>query len=151
MAYENIAEQTLIEHGMLKHITDGLRTAIRWAPEGGDIGRQLSTVRFIAQSLQRHLDHLLALEEYDGYMDAVITAVPQLSKRVEALRQEHDQFRSLTRRAVHDLEHASPAAPASFTKLCKDLLDLLQKLEEHDHKETALLHEALARDGGGEG
>jgi hemerythrin-like domain-containing protein len=108
-------------------------------------------VRFIAQSLQRHLHHLLALEEYDGYMDVVLTQSPHLGKQVDALRKEHDQFRTMASRLVHRLEQVSPADPTTFAKLCDECLVLLQKLEEHSKTETDLLQEALEREGGGEG
>jgi hypothetical protein len=63
MTNQDIAQQISIEHGMLKHITDALRLALGWQMEGDDLSRKLSTVRFISQSLQRHLEHLMALEE----------------------------------------------------------------------------------------
>ena len=59
MPHKNITEQMLVEHEMLKHIMDGLRAAIGWKLEGDDLSRKLSTISFIAQALQRHLDHLL--------------------------------------------------------------------------------------------
>ena len=58
MPYTDIAQQTVVEHGLLKSITDSLRLAIGWRPQGGDVSRKLSTVRFVAQSLQRALPDL---------------------------------------------------------------------------------------------
>ena len=46
----------------------------------------MSTLRFITQSLQRHLERVLALEEYDGYMDLVLHESPRLSNTVAALK-----------------------------------------------------------------
>jgi hemerythrin-like domain-containing protein len=151
MAHDNIAEQTLVEHEMLKHISDGLRRAISWQAEGDDLVRKLSTIRFIAQSLQRHLDHLLALEEYDGYMDAVFTSNPHFHKQVVALRLEHDEFRKGTEHVVHGLENVAPTEQAAFDTVCTELEALLEKLDEHTKKEVRLLQEAFERDGGGEG
>jgi hemerythrin-like domain-containing protein len=151
MADADIAQQTLVEHGMLKHITDALRLAIGWELKDGDVQRKLSTVRFIARCLQRHLEHLFALEEHDGYMDAVLRHGPHLSKRVSALRQEHDQFRQALPRLVGRLEQLSPTDPMALGSVCDDLLALLQRLDEHSRQEANLLQEALAREGGGEG
>jgi hypothetical protein len=151
MAHENIAEQTLVEHEMLKHITDGLRRAIGWQTDGEDLVRKLSTIRFIAQSLQRHLDHLLALEEYDGYMDAVFKLSPHLRRNVHALRQEHDEFRKATEHVVHGLENVTPTEADMFHSVCGELLALLEQLDNHTRNEVALLQEAFERDGGGEG
>jgi len=151
MAHKNLTEQMLVEHEMLKHIMDGLRAAIGWKLDGDDLSRKLSTISFIAQALQRHLDHLLTLEEYDGYMDAVVNLSPQLSRRVDALRLEHDQFRKATRVAVYRLEHASTTDRTVFHNVCEDLLALLEKLNAHTGKEMTLLQEAFQRDSGGEG
>jgi hemerythrin-like domain-containing protein len=151
MADHNIAEQMLVEHGMLKHIVEGLRAALGWESEGDDFSRKLHTVRFIARCLQRHLDHMLTLEEYDGYMDAVVNLSPQLSRRVDALRQEHDQFRKATLRIVHRLENVLPTDQSTFRNVCEELLALLDALDHHRRKEGDVLQEAFGKDGGGEG
>jgi len=151
MTNQDIAQQISIEHGMLKNITDALRLALGWQMQGDDLSRKLSTVRFISQSLQRHLEHLMALEEYDGYMDMVAESTPHLARRVDGLRQEHDQLRRLVNRIVPRLERTSHSDHAEVGKLCVELVGLVDKLDEHNKKETALLQEALGRDGGGEG
>ena len=55
------SQQAVIEHGLLRHLVDGLRAALDWQADGGDGARKLSTVRVIGQSFQRHLERLLAL------------------------------------------------------------------------------------------
>jgi hemerythrin-like domain-containing protein len=151
MTNQDIAQQISIEHGMLKNITDALRLALGWQMQGDDLSRKLSTVRFISQSLQRHLEHLMALEEYDGYMDMVAESTPHLARRVDGLRQEHDQLRRIVNRTVPRLERVSHSDHAEVDRLCAELVGLVDKLDEHNKKETALLQEALGRDGGGEG
>jgi len=151
MTNNNIADQMVVEHEMLKHIVDGLRLAIGLKPEGDNFSRKLHTVHFIALSLQRHLDHMLALEEGDGYMDAVVKLSPQLGRRVDALRQEHDQFRQASRQVLHRLEAVAPTDQAGFRNACDEVLALLKKLEAHTSKEVKLVQEAFGRDGGGEG
>jgi hemerythrin-like domain-containing protein len=151
MTNQDIAQQISIEHGMLKNINDALRLALGWQMQGDDLSRKLSTVRFISQSLQRHLEHLMALEEYDGYMDMVAESTPHLARRVDGLRNEHDQLRRVVNRIVPRLERASHSDHAEVDKLCEELVGLVDKLDEHNKKETALLQEALGRDGGGEG
>jgi len=151
MAHDTLAEQMVVEHGMFKHIIDGLQLAIHWQPDGDDIARKLSTIRFISQSLQRHLDRLLALEEYDGYMETVVKVSPQLGKRVDALRREHDQFRKTSHRVLHRLENVSPTDQAAFRDVCAELLTFLADLDKHTQKEVHLLQEAFERDSGGEG
>jgi hemerythrin-like domain-containing protein len=151
MAHDDISQQTLIEHGMLKHITEALRLAIGWKLDGGNAARKLSTVRFITRSLQRHLDHQWALEESDGYMDAALSLSPHLSKRVNALKKEHEEFRRIVPETVDRLEQIAPADHTALENVCSQLLALLQKLDDHTRKETALLQEAFEREGGGEG
>jgi hypothetical protein len=145
------SQQALIEHGLLRHLVDGLRATLAWQADGGDFGRKLSTLRFIGQSLQRHLEHLLALEENDGYLDGVAAVSPRLGRRVDALRAEHDGLRDATRRAVQRLGQVAPQDGAEFAAVCGDLANLLDRVEEHSRQEVALLQEAFDRDIGGEG
>jgi hemerythrin-like domain-containing protein len=151
MANSSIAEQMVVEHEMLKSIVDGLRQAIGLKPERDSFARKLHTIHFLAQSLQRHLDHLLTLEECDGYMDAVVNLCPQLGRQVDTLRQEHDQFRKASRQVVHGLETVAPTDQKTFRNVCDEALSLLNKLDDHTRKEADLVQEAFGRDSGGEG
>lgn len=123
---QEMAQQTLVENEFLKLLMESLRTTLAWKVQGNDFSRKLSTLRFVAQSFQRHLERVFSLEEYDGYMNLVSKKSPRLSRTVDALRMEHDQFRIGIRRIVHGLEHVSPTNQASFDSLCADLLVLLQ-------------------------
>jgi len=151
MADETIAEQMVVEHEILKHINAGLRLAISLKSEGNEFSRKLHTIHFSAMSLQRHLDHLLTLEECDGYMDAVVTLSPQLARQVDTLRQEHDQFRGASHQVLRHLENVAPNDQATFRNVCDEVLALLKKLEEHTRKEVVLVQETFGRDCGGEG
>jgi hypothetical protein len=84
-------------------------------------------------------------------MDVVALQTPHLARRVDALRREHDQFRQTVSHLVPRLERVAPPDRAEFDKLCGELLGFVARLDEHGRKEAALLHEAFARDGGGEG
>jgi len=145
---EDIAQQTKLESRLLRTIMEGIRQALVWETRGADIGRKLTTLRFITQSLQRHLEHLLTLEEFDGYMDFVVKTCPRLAKTVDVLRQDHDGFRKSLRRIVHRLERASPADSGNFVDICADMDEFLDKLQEHDRTETKLLQEAMSVEGG---
>jgi hypothetical protein len=150
MNRQDIAEQTMVENGLLRTIMEGIRTTTAWKVKGTDLTRKLTTLRFICQSLQRHLDHLLTLEEFDGYMDFVRATRPEFTRTVEALRLDHDNFRDGIRRLVHRLERASPADTCGFVDICADTDDFLTKIEAHTKTETKLLQEAFARAEGGE-
>jgi hypothetical protein len=146
----DLSQQAMIEHGLLRYLVDGLRVALGWQADGADCSRKLSTVRFISQSFQRHLERLLALEENDGYLDDVAALSPQLGRQVDALRGEHDRLREATRGAVRRLEQVPPDG-AAFAGICADLVAVLDRVEEHSRKEVKLLQEAFDRDIGGEG
>ena len=147
----DIAQQTVVENGMLKLLIEGLRSALAWKVTNDAFSRKLSSVRFITQSFQRHLERLMALEEYDGYMDRLKKKAPQLTRAVSDLKKEHEIFRTGIRRILHGLEHVSSTDYATFAHLCDELLTLLQTLDEHSKKETDLYHEAFEQDAGGEG
>jgi hemerythrin-like domain-containing protein len=151
MAENTIAEQLVVEQDMLQSIIEGLRRAIGLPPEGTDFSRKRHTIHFVALSLQRHLDHLLTLEECDGYMDAVVTLSPHRARQVEALRQEHQQFRRAAQQVLRGLDQVAPNDPTTFRNVCEEVLALLNRLEEHTRKEVALVQETFGRDGGGEG
>src|SRR5271166_3255072 len=104
---QEIAQQTLGETYILKRLMEGLRATVAWKIQGNDFSRKLSTLRFIVRSFQGHLDRLFALEEYDGYMDLVNKRAPRLSKTVDALKLDHDEFRGGVRRIALGQERIS--------------------------------------------
>jgi hypothetical protein len=151
MDHQDVARQTQVEQELLGHIIQVVRISAGWQVPGPDASRKLSTLRFVSQSFQRHLEHLLTLEEFDGYMDVVKTAAPRLGRLTEALKSEHDAFRGRTRMLVQRLERLPATEVKTLDGLCGELLDLLTRVEEHNAKETALIQEAIHQDDGGEG
>ena len=122
------------------------------AGAGPDASRKLSTLRFVAGSFQRHLERLLALEEYDGYMGLVRATSPRLGRAADTLRVEHEHFRSEARRVVQRLERLPGSDREALERVGADLLALLAQIESHSEKEMTLVHEAFGQDeGGGEG
>ena len=150
MDRQDVARQTQVEHEMLKLIMEGLRVTAGWQVHGPDASRKLSTLRFIAQSFQRHLERLLALEEHD-YLGLVRACAPRLVRAADALRAEHEHFRAEAGRVVRRLERLPGTDAAALGPVCADLLALLGQVESHSERETALVHEAFGQDEGGEG
>ena len=146
-----ISEQVLVEHKTLAHIVSALRATIDWNYQGADLTRKIGSLRFVSQSLQRHLKHLMDLEEEDGYMAVVLESRPELKDEVEALRQEHVHFRTGINRILNRLKKVAPTDHPTVTKISDELLALLEKLNAHSHKETGLIQHALLEDEGGEG
>lgn len=151
MNLDEIAQQAAIEHEMLKHIAAALRATMQWKLSGDDVSRKLGSLRFISQSFQRHLDHVMTLEEYDGYMNVVTESYPELTDRTEKLRCDHDRFRDSLARINYRLERVSPADVAAFEETCSAINALLDEINDHNQRETALIQEAFLEDMGGEG
>jgi hemerythrin-like domain-containing protein len=151
MQLDEIAKQAAIEHEMLKHIAAALRATMQWEPTGDDISRKLGSLRFISQSFRRHLDHVMALEEFDGYMNVVTESYPEYTERTEKLRCDHDRFRVTLGRISYRLERISPADVAGFQETCASLAKLLEEINDHNQRETELIQEAFFDDVGGEG
>src|SRR3979490_1730453 len=89
----NVVNQTRVEKEMLKLLIEGLRNTLAWKIYGEDLSRKLSTLKFVMRSFQNHTEPLMRLEERDCYMDIVLEKHPHLSKAVDALRNDHDEFR----------------------------------------------------------
>jgi hypothetical protein len=152
MDRHDVARQTKVEHELLQHLIQGLRATVAWQVPGPDASRKLSTLRFIGQSFQRHLEHLLAVEEYECYMGLVLQSTPRLGRSIDALKAQHEHFRTEAPRIVLRLERLSNTDLIALSQVCDDLLALLGQIEEHNRKEMALIQEAFKQDeGGGEG
>jgi hemerythrin-like domain-containing protein len=149
--HKAMSEQVLVEHEVLAHIVSALRATVDWKYQGADLTRKIGSLRFVGQSLQRHLKHLMGLEEHDGYMSAILESHPELNDEVEALRQEHGQFRKALSRILTRLRLVKPTDHSNLAEISDELLALLKKLDEHSHKETGLIQHALLKEEGGEG
>jgi hypothetical protein len=151
MQTNHAQQQAMVEHAMLKHIANALRVTLDWKVDQGDFSRPLSSLRFVSQSLQRHLDRMMTLEECDGYMDEVVEASPHLAEKVKILKQDHERFRHSVRQIVSRLERLSPNDLPGFTRSCGAIRELLSQLDEHAASEMAVIQEAYCRDEGGYG
>jgi len=148
----SIVRHTEVEHETIAHIRDAVRDAINNPAEGTeDLSRKISSVRFVAQSFQRYLERMLALEEHDGYMAVICETRPNFETKVQALRQDHERFRSQIRQIIPGLERVTAQQPDVFSSICSALLELVNGVTKHNAKEATLLHEALIQDVGGEG
>jgi hemerythrin-like domain-containing protein len=151
MDAHDITAQTRVEHELLHHLIQGLRSTLAWRVQEPDASRKLSTLRFVAQSFQRHLERLLALEEYDGYMGLLGHEAPRLGRATDVLRGEHEHFRTEARRIVQQLERLPATDLPALAQVSDDLLALVCGIDDHSKKEIALIQETFGRDEGGEG
>jgi len=151
MEHQGLAQRTFVEQNMLRQLMDALRVTLAREERAGDSRERLSTLRFIVQSFQRHLERMMSLEEDDGYLGWVVDENPRLDRVVAALRDEHDRLRNAMQHVLIRLGRVSAENRADMDPVCEELFDLLRMLDEHREKEGGLLQEAVTRDGGGEG
>lgn len=147
----NYAALSLMEHQILQHVKDALRITLGWDVRSVGLARKVSSVQFTMQSLRRHLDRVMGLEEEDGYMASVREAKPNLYDRVANLRLEHQEFRRALDSLMPALEKASPSDEERFDEVCAELNAFLARIDRHDKQETELLQTAFYEDIGGEG
>ncbi|HVX15220.1 MAG TPA: hypothetical protein VHC22_28765 [Pirellulales bacterium] len=140
-------QQALFEHQLLAHIADALRTTIDWALHRQDCSSRLPSLRFIANSFHRHLEHILALEEREGYLPAIDSHRHlDLRGQVETLRAEHDDFRGRLQLAVERLEAVAPADYLTVGEVCTGLMALLDEINDHNRREMLLIEVVRERD-----
>ena len=147
---ETLAKQALVEHETLNHVMDALRITLAWQVPQRDLAAKVSSVRFMAQSFDRHLNRLMDLEEDGGYLQSARERQPHLWNRFEKRRTEHESFRETFRLLLPSLERVSSEDETLFNNLCHELRDLLGRVDVHSKAETALLQEAFLLEVGGE-
>lgn len=146
-----IAAQTLMEHRTLEYVKQALRVTLQWDVDSVGPERKLSSVRFIAESLQRHLARLMELEESGGYMQAVVEEKPHLADQIVRLRADHEAFRRELAAMSPHIWDDGVLADDELRQVGDSLLKFLGQLDEHDRRETNLIQIAFCEDDGGEG
>jgi hemerythrin-like domain-containing protein len=139
----SLAHQTLIEHQMLDHVKDALRVTLQSNVSLVTLASKLSSVQFMAQSFERHLARLFALEEEGGYLAMVRERRPELYERVVALRKEHAEFRAALENILHGFDALGNEDQQAFHVLCDSLTALLERIDAHDAREVELLEQVL--------
>ncbi|MEX0586874.1 MAG: hypothetical protein WD176_09525 [Pirellulales bacterium] len=149
--YKTRAAQCLVEHQIIQHVKEALRLTLAWEVDAVGAARKLSSIQFTMQSLFRHLDRLMKIEEEDGYLSAVAERKPNLAIQVGELAGDHGLFRA-------EMERIEPVAMntpsddlVAMNDVCAQLHDLLGRLDVHDQAESDLLQAAFADEEGGEG
>jgi hypothetical protein len=140
-----------MEHQILDHVKQALRVTLDWKVPTVGVARKLSSVQFTMKSFQRHLERLMNLEEQDGYMVLVAETKPNMSFRVDRLARDHDQFRDSFYRLLPEVEALSEYQNEDFEDICRQIYELLARVDRHDEEEVELLQETFLCDEGGEG
>jgi len=143
--------QFTVENQVLDHVKTALRNTLASDEEKMGLERKVSTVKFVAESLIRHLIRLLDLEDETEAADPIEESKPHLADKVTALQTEHCQFRGILTEMREQVSGISSDNEPHFEAFCKDLLGFLDRLDRHEEAELAMLQELHNSDEGGEG
>ncbi len=143
MEHRAIPEQVLLEHEVLANLTDAIRATIGWKYPGEDWSRRLSSLTFVMHSFQRHCEHLMTLEEHEGYMDVIERGHPEFCSQIAGFRQEHTTFREAIAQLLQAIDQMSPTDHVAISNACEQTRALLHQVEDHSNRETRLIQEAL--------
>ncbi len=151
MSQELLIQQFKVESQALEYVTRALEVTLGWSVDRAGFSRKHSSVRFLLESYQRHLERLFALEEIGGYMESVSRLNPELANQVDHLEEEHGQFRAAIREAIVRVDLAAPNQIAVFDATCTQLRITVNQVLEHLRRESELIVESLYQDTGGQG
>lgn len=143
--------QFTVESEVLDHIKNALRGAIMSDGKRMGLDRKVSSVRFVAESLQRHLERLLDLEEEVGYQELLEEIKPHLHDRATLLLKEHMEIRKTLQAIAKMTPNLKPGDEPHFVHFCENVLALLDKVDRHERSERIILQELYCSDEGGEG
>lgn len=143
--------QFTVENQVLDHVKAALRKTLDSDEDRMGLERKVSTVKFVTESLVRHLIRLLDLEDDTEESDPIEESKPHLSDKTAALTDEHAQFRAILNEMSDQVAGISSGNEPHFDAFCKDLLAFLDRLDQHEARELAVLQELHNSDEGGEG
>jgi len=143
--------QFTVENQVLDHVKTALRKTLASDEDRMGLERKVSTVKFVTESLVRHLYRLLDLEDETEAADPIEELKPHLADKASALQFEHGQFRAILREMSDQVRGISSDNEPHFDGFCRDLLAFLDRLDQHEARELAILQELHNADEGGEG
>jgi hypothetical protein len=142
--------QFTVESQVLSHIKSALRKTLASDEDRMGLDRKVSTVRFVTESLVRHLTRLLQLEDAVE-IDPAAEGKPHLAERACALQREHEQFKQFLVQLSEGVNRLSAEDQADFESFCAGLLAFLDRLDKHESAESKVLQQLQNADEGGEG
>ncbi len=145
------AKQCWIEHQTLGHVKEALRVTLAWKVTTVGAPRKHSTLQFMLRSFERHFNRLMDLEEAGGYMADICDAKPRLWHQAFKLIDQHHEFRRTIAELADELDQLAPADDKNLCQQCREISALLDRVDQHDSQEIAMMQDALLIDEGGEG
>ena len=133
----------LEEHETLLDYIARARDVIRTAEAGVDRKHLL----WLLEEIDGHLSSHMALEEQDGYLNAVCERLPHRSEEVDHLQEEHATLRSGLAAVMKTVD--TQTEPRMLTAQAIPALDQwLRLLAKHEDHENTLMQEAFNADYG---
>ena len=151
MDHHDVARQIEVEHQMLAQLMEGVRITTGWQVEGNDASRKLSTLHFVVESFQHHLDRLLTVEEHGSYMDLLVVANPRLGQATNALQAEHDLFRTEVRQIAGRLAVLSETDLAELGAVSEGLLGFMRQIKNTTRRRSISIKRHSDRTAAGKG
>ena len=142
MPYRLISQQMLLEHEVVARVADALRTAIGWGHHAG-AAQKLDSIRFLAESFQRHVERMLDLEEHGGYLELLGRSHPQLGSELDRLLREHDEFRRGIEHVLGEMQGFDASNPVELDTILDELTSLLARIDSHNKIEMSMLQEVV--------
>ena len=143
--------QFTVENQVLDHVKSALRKTLASDEDRMGLERKVSTVKFVTESLVRHLYRLLELEDETEAADPTAELKPHLAEKASALQFEHGQFRAILQEMSDQVSGISAENEPHFDAFCRDVLAFLDRLDQHEARELAILQELHNAEEGGEG
>ena len=143
--------QFTIENQVLDHVKKALRNTLTADAERMGVDRKVSAVRFVTESLARHLERLLDLEDEVGLVDPREVDKPHLVERASILQREHTSIRSMLLNLSEAAAELGTEQEPYFQAYCRNAIAFLDQLDRHEQAEMSILQQIYNDDEGGEG
>ncbi|MEW5976958.1 MAG: hemerythrin domain-containing protein [Acidobacteriota bacterium] len=120
------------------------------AREKVDPPAKVAWVRRLAEhlaSLERHLKAHFKFEETGGFMEEVLSMIPNADLRVERLKSDHGALLATTANLLKGANNPAHEN-ADSGSLCQELSQFLSRLRHHEHEEIDLVQQAFLDDVG---
>ncbi|MCG8405259.1 MAG: hemerythrin domain-containing protein [Phycisphaerales bacterium] len=148
MNAEELARWLKDEHKTVHKLATKLQERVASIPSANH-ATWVGHVRDAFEHFRAHLTKVMALKEKDGYMLQVLEQRPHLSREVERLAHEHQEFTSLMNMIHQTLEKIQPNDFLLMRDCCHRVQDLLSYIEHHDYNENLIVTSAFNLDIGG--
>jgi hypothetical protein len=141
-AHDRETEQVLEEHRRLRRDLTDLERLLREAPAaagaGGWFDELLGQVRALRPRLERHFD----LEIASGFFEQIERVWPNAAPKCLGCIRDHERLLAQVD-SVLGLASARPAEEGSVRALVAETRLLIERLRDHENRETELFQTAL--------